>query len=166
MPDERIPFDLDAYTREVQAGECWLCRVAAHDPDYPRHYIIHESGEAIAFLNRYPTVRGAVIVAPKTHREAVIQDFPLQEYLTLQRLVWRVGRALQAVLKPERVYVASLGSPQLTAHVHWRVIPVPPGIPLEEQQAALLDLRGGYLPLDEAEARVLATDLNMMLLAM
>jgi hypothetical protein len=41
--------------------------------------------------------------------------------------------------------------------VHWHVAPLPPGVPLEEQQFAALDVvRAGVLVMDEAEMADLA----------
>lgn len=37
----------------------------------------------------------------------------------------------------ERVYLLSLGSNQGNAHVHWHIVPLPPGVPYHEQQLAI-----------------------------
>ena len=78
-------------------------------------------------------------MAPKAHREEVLGDFSVDEYVALQRTIHRVGRALAAVLPVERLYVLSLGSRQGNSHVHWHLAPLPPGVPYEEQQLAALD---------------------------
>ena len=123
----------------------------------PAHHIIWRYEKAIAFLNRFPTVNGYVLVAPVAHREQVTGDFTLYEYLALQRIVHAVSEAVRVALKPERVYVLSLGSQQANAHVHWHIVPCPPREPLEEQQLAMLDAeKRGILRLNDTEGEMLA----------
>jgi diadenosine tetraphosphate (Ap4A) HIT family hydrolase len=73
---------------------------------------------------------------PKRHVEQVTGD--LDDYLALQTVVHRVGKAIQAVVPTERLYVLSLGSAQGNRHVHWHLAPLPPGVPFEQQQLAAL----------------------------
>jgi diadenosine tetraphosphate (Ap4A) HIT family hydrolase len=92
-------------------------------------------------------------VAPVEHREQVVGDFSLEEYLELQTFVFRIGRALSEVLPTERLYLLSLGSQQGNRHVHWHVASLPPGTAFEDQQlAALTAEHRGYLDIPE-EAR-------------
>ena len=102
------------------------------------HHLVYEDEHAIAFLNRYPTVRGYALVAPKAHREEVTGEFPEAEFVELQRVVWRIGEALRRALSVERLYVLSLGSKQGNSHVHWHLFPLPPGVPDQDQQLAAL----------------------------
>ncbi|MGC9335878.1 MAG: hypothetical protein ACP5JJ_17165 [Anaerolineae bacterium] len=60
----RVPLDREGYLSQM-AGGCFLCRLVEGDPTLPRHHILWRSAEAIAFLNRYPTVYGSVLVAPE-----------------------------------------------------------------------------------------------------
>jgi diadenosine tetraphosphate (Ap4A) HIT family hydrolase len=92
---------------------------------------------------------GYVLVAPKEHRERVVDDFTEDEYAELQRIVHRVGRAVCRAVPTERLYVLSLGSAQENSHVHWHVVPLPPGVPFEEQQLAALDTDLGFDLSDE-----------------
>ncbi|MDQ3874548.1 MAG: HIT family protein [Actinomycetota bacterium] len=130
------PVDVEEYHRRVRAGPCFLCDVVAGRLP---HHVVHEDERAIAFLNRYPTVRGYVILAPKEHREDVTGDFTEEEYVELQRLVYRVGEAVRRAVPTERLYILTLGSKHGNAHVHWHVAPLPPGLPYEEQQLGALD---------------------------
>ncbi len=156
----RQRFDMDAYLQEVAAG-CFICRLVHEDPTLPAHHIIWRSDEVIAFLNRFPTVYGYALVAPVAHLEQVTGDFTLLQYLVLQRVIHAVAEAVRVVLKPERVYILSLGSQQANAHVHWHVVPCPPGVPLEEQQLALLNVAGrGVLQLSCQEGEALAARLR------
>ena len=160
---DRERFDLDGYAQEVEQG-CFVCRLVEGDPTLPPHHVIWQNEEAIAFLDRFPTVYGYTLVAPIAHREQVSGDFSLQQYLSLQRVVHAVAEAVRLALKPERVYVLSLGSQQANAHVHWHVVPCPPGVPLEEQQLGLLDKeKRGILRLDDGEGQALALRLQSQL---
>jgi len=136
-----------------------VCAVVARDPEYP-HEVVYEDERAIAFLNRYPTLRGYALVAPREHREEVTGDFALEEYLELQRVVWRVGEALRRVVPTERLYVLSLGSRHGNRHVHWHLAPLPPGVPYARQQLAALRLEEGMLDVSEEEQAELAARLR------
>lgn len=159
---ERQRFDVDSYLARVRTRPCFICGLVAGDPDVA-HHVVFEDDFAIAFLNRYPTLAGYVLVCPKAHLEQVTGDLPLADYLRLQTLVYRISEALRRVLEVERVYILSLGSQQANRHVHWHVAPLGPGVPLEEQQFAALDAeRAGVLAMDEAQmsdlaARIAAT---------
>lgn len=77
---QRQPFDIEAYVQRSQHGPCFICEMVAGNPDY-RHHIIYEDNMAIVFLNKYPTLYGYTVVAPREHREHVTGDFRLDEYL-------------------------------------------------------------------------------------
>jgi diadenosine tetraphosphate (Ap4A) HIT family hydrolase len=142
---------------------CFVCEMLAGNPDYP-HHVVHRDDEAVVFLSRFPSMNGHLLVAPVKHREHVVADFPLDEYLRLQTVVHRAGRALTSVLETERLYVLSLGSQQGNTHVHWHLAPLPPGVPYEQQQFAAFT---AYPPpsLDDKAAAHLATQLRNALSA-
>jgi diadenosine tetraphosphate (Ap4A) HIT family hydrolase len=154
MP-QREPMDIDAYVHRVRHGPCFICTMVAGDPAH-RHHIIYEDDDAIVFLNKYPTLYGYTLVAPREHREQVTADFALDEYLTLQRLIYRVGEALRQVVPTERLYILSLGSQQGNRHVHWHVVPLPPDTPYEKQQLESLNMARGVLQLSDEEMATLA----------
>ena len=155
----RTDFDLAAYPKKVEAG-CFICRLVEGGPSLPLHHVIWRGQDAIAFLNRLPTVYGSVLVAPLAHREQVSGDFTLHQYLALQRIVHAVAESVRKAFRPERVYIFSLGSQQADAHVHWHIIPCPPETPLEQQQLALLDAEErGILTLEPEEAATLVARL-------
>jgi ATP adenylyltransferase len=120
---------------------------------------VYEDERAVAFLNRYPSLYGYVLVAPKDHREQVTGDFSLDDYLHLQAVVHRVGEAIRQVVPTERLYVLSLGSQQANRHVHWHLAPTPPGLPFAQQQLAALD-SNIVLDLTQAEQADLASRLR------
>ncbi len=110
----------------------------------------------IVFLNKYPTLYGYAVVAPRDHREHVTTDFSEEEYLSIQRLIYTVSEAIKKVVPTERVYILSLGSQQGNRHVHWHVAPLPPGVPYEGQQYAALMAEHGVLDVPHAEMTKLA----------
>ncbi|MGV9676514.1 HIT family protein [Nocardia sp. NPDC003482] len=126
---ERIPFDLTAYERRVRSGPCFVCAIVAGTHNSDLEQVIAEDDENIAFLVRYPTLIGHSLVAPKQHREHVVRDLDPQQYHRLTDLVYRVARAVEAVLPTERMYLLSLGSQQGNSHLHWHVAPLPPNVP-------------------------------------
>ena len=156
----RQSFDLKSYLNEIAEG-CFICRLVRRDPTLPAHHVVWRDDEAIVFLNRFPTVYGYTLVAPVAHREEVTGDFSLHQYLALQRVVHAVAEAVRQTLKPERVYILSLGSQQANAHVHWHVVPCPPGMPLEQQQLSLLNaVERGILQLSPEEGESLVVQLQ------
>lgn len=143
----RIPLDVTAYEETARHSDCFICKIIDGTSDFP-HVIVYRDDKAIAFLNRYPTLLGYCLVAPIEHREAVVDDFPRDDYLSLQTVVHSVGRAVSACVPTERLYILSLGSNQGNAHVHWHLAPLPPGVPYQEQQfRALMVETDGYLDL-------------------
>lgn len=159
----RERFESAAYLKEVQKG-CFICRLLQGDPSLPFHHVIWQDDLAVAFLDRFPTVYGYSLVAPVRHREQVTGDFTLHEYLALQRVVHAVAEAVRKALRPERVYVLSLGSQQANAHVHWHIVPCPPGVPLEKQQLSLLNAEErGFLRISPEEGESLVELLRAQL---
>jgi diadenosine tetraphosphate (Ap4A) HIT family hydrolase len=146
-------IDWKEVRREV-GGRCFICEFLAGNPEF-RHHVVYEDGRAIAFLQRFQTLYGYVIVAPKEHREQVTGDFELDEYLALQRVVHRVGEAVRQTVPTERLYLLSLGSQAGNSHVHWHVAPLPPGVPYDQQQLVALDTDEG-VDLSDGELAELA----------
>jgi ATP adenylyltransferase len=155
-------FDMNSYIERVTSGPCFICEILAGNPDY-RHHVIYEDETAIVFLNKYPVLYGYTLVAPRKHCEHVTGDFTREEYLALQALIYRVSEALSQVVPTERMYILSLGSRQGNSHVHWHIAPLPPGVPLEEQQFEALSLEKGVLTLSEEEMAALAVRIRKRL---
>ena len=149
-----------AAIRERLAGRCFICELIAGNPEF-QHHVVYEDDSAIAFLNAYPPLYGYVLVAPRAHKEQITGDFAVNEYLELQRVVWRLGEAIRQVVPTERLYVLSLGSELGNRHVHWHLAPLPPGVPFEEQQ--LTALAADVLELTDDELDELATRLRASL---
>jgi diadenosine tetraphosphate (Ap4A) HIT family hydrolase len=144
----RRGVDFAAYVRAVREGPCFVCRIVRGDAAL-LNPIVLDTGDAIAWVNPYQTLLGYTLVAPKEHREHVTGDFSVDEYVDLQRVVHRVGEAVRRAVPCERLYVLSLGSQQGNRHVHWHVVPLPPGLAYEEQQLEALRLENGVLDLPD-----------------
>lgn len=157
---ERQPVDLDRYVQRSQAGPCFVCEIVNQGAKYYEHHIICEDDTAIVFLNKYPTLYGYTLVAPREHREQATGDFTLDEYLALQKLIYRVGEAIRQEVSTERLYILTLGSQQGNRHVHWHIAPLPPGVPYEQQQVEALKLENGVLKVTEEEMASLAERLR------
>jgi histidine triad (HIT) family protein/ATP adenylyltransferase len=152
----RVAFDLAAYGRRTREGSCFVCAFVDGDPDY-RHHRIYEDDQVIAFLARYPTLRGQTLIAPKRHIESWVTDLTQAEFLAFQAVIHQVGRALTATLPVERMYALSLGSQQGNAHVHWHLAPLPPGVPYRDQQHRALMTEHGILGISDAAQQALAS---------
>jgi diadenosine tetraphosphate (Ap4A) HIT family hydrolase len=152
-------MDTAEYARQVResrdAGRCFICRIVSDSRSYS-HQVIYEDGEAIAFLNRYPTLLGYCLVAPRRHAEDWVRELDEAEFLALQRVVRRVAGAVAAVVAVERMYCLSLGSQQGNAHLHWHIAPLPPGVPYEQQQYYALMSENGVLDVDDSSQAALA----------
>jgi ATP adenylyltransferase len=147
--------EMESYIQRCQTGPCFICEMVAGNPE-ERHRILYEDDVAIVFLNRYPTLYGYTLVAPRQHREQVTGDFTIEEYLALQRVVYRVAEAVRQEVSAERVYILSLGSQQGNRHVHWHIAPLPPGVPYREQQLeALSSEKRGILELSDEDKALL-----------
>jgi diadenosine tetraphosphate (Ap4A) HIT family hydrolase len=148
MTGPRLPPDpqaLAAYVRRSREGPCFVCAMISGEPGYD-HEVVLDDGEHVAFLSRYPTVYGYVLVCPRRHVEHVVRDLTVEEYLRLQAVVYRVARAVEAVVASERTYLLSLGSQQGNSHIHWHIAPLPPGVPYEQQQFHAVMGERGLIP--------------------
>jgi histidine triad (HIT) family protein len=149
MP-ERVPMDLTAYERRRLTGVCYICAFLVGDPDNA-HETVYEDDAHVAYLSRYPTMIGYVLVAPKAHIEHVVRDLAEPEYLRLMAVVRRVALGVESVVGPERTYLLSLGSQQGNSHLHWHIAPLPVGVPYHQQQCHALMVENGVLNVTPAE---------------
>ena len=152
---ERYRPDMDALHSRFRTGPCFVCRIAARDPGFAAH-IVYEDDRFIAFLDKYPRQVGYTLVCPKQHLEQITADFSTDEYLDLQRLIYDVCEAVRQEVGAERMYIFTFGSNQGNAHVHWHVVPLPPGTPYEDQQGAAVGWQAGVLKIPEGEMAALA----------
>lgn len=118
--------------------------------------IVCEDERVLVFLEGYPRAYGYTLVAPKDHREQVTANFTVEEYVELQRLVYQVAEAVREEVGAERMYIFTFGSNQGNSHVHWHVVPLPPGVPYEDQQGAWASWEKGVLEIPREEMASLA----------
>jgi diadenosine tetraphosphate (Ap4A) HIT family hydrolase len=156
----RRPLDMTGYLAQIRE-RCFICAIADGVAEYDAEQVLVGSPNALAFLDRYPVVFGHVLVAPRDHREDVVADFTGAEYLELQDVVRRVGLAVRKAVPCERPYIPSLGSQMGNAHVHWHLIPCPPGLPFEQHQLDLLRKgETGYVDAPREQTAALAEHLR------
>lgn len=155
----RKAIDVAALRTLSTEGPCFVCEFLAGNPDYG-HHMVYEDEQVVAFLNKFPTLPGYVLVAPRQHREQVAADFSLADYLAIQTIVFRIAKALSSVTPTERVYILSLGSQQGNRHIHWHVAALPPGVLYDEQQFNALDVRRGVIDISEAVASDIANNIR------
>jgi diadenosine tetraphosphate (Ap4A) HIT family hydrolase len=157
--ERRRPLDVGRYVETITT-RCFICAIRDREPWFD-HHVVLERLDAVAFLAKYPAVYGHVLVAPRHHREGVVSDFTEDEYMSLQLAVRRVGEAVESVVECERLYVLSLGSAAGNTHVHWHLVPCPPGLPFERQQVGLLRIeQDGYVDVPAEEMAKLASRLR------
>lgn len=159
---ERYRPDMEALHHGFRTQPCFVCRLVGGDPQLPLH-TVHEDEHAIAFLDAYPRAYGYTLVATKEHREQVTADFSVDEYLRLQRLVYGVTEAVREEVGAERMYLYTFGSNEGNAHVHWHVVPLPPGVPYEDQQGAWATWDKGVLDIPHEEMSSLAARIGRRL---
>ena len=160
MP-ERTSFDLDGYVERIQNSPCFICEMIAGRLD--GNYIVYQDDSFIVFLNKYPVLYGYALVAPVQHKEQVTGDFSLDEYLDLQRAIYRTAEAVRKTVETERVYILSLGSQQGNRHIHWHIAPLPYGVLFKEQQLEALMVKNGILKIPEPEMEDLANRIRVNL---
>ena len=152
--NNRKPFELDEYIQRIQNGPCFICEMIAGRTN--GNHIVYQDNTIIVFLNKYPTLYGYTLVAPIEHKEHVTGDFSEDEYLALQRDIYRVAEAVKQTVETERVYILSLGSQQGNSHVHWHIAPLPFGVPFKEQQMEALMSENGILDIPDQEMKEIA----------
>ncbi|MBR8741195.1 HIT family protein [Nocardiopsis sp. MG754419] len=152
-------MDLAAYTERSRTGPCFVCAFLSGDPDH-RHATVYEDDDHVAFLDRYPTLPGKVLVAPKAHVEHVVAGLDEGAYTRLMLLVREVALAMESAFEVERTYLLSLGSQQGNSHLHWHVAALPPGVPYEQQQYHALMGENGVLVPTPGEVESLAERLR------
>ena len=152
---ERYHPDMEALHHGFRTEPCFVCTMVQEEGRFPEN-IIYEDERALVFLDVYPRAYGYTLVAPKEHREQVTGDFTMEEYIDLQRLVYRVSEAVREEVGAERMYIYSFGSNQGHSHAHWHVVSLPLGVPYEEQQGAWASWTKGVLKIPPEEMADLA----------
>ena len=87
----------------------------------------------------------------------------MKEYVGLQKLVYRVTEAVRQEVGAERMYIFTFGANEGNSHVHWHVVPLPPGVPYEDQQGKWTSWSKGVLEIPHQEMTALADRIGMRL---
>lgn len=154
----RLVLDTAQYAARLQAdssaGRCFICDLVDDERSEPGA-LIYQDELCVVLSPSVPRLIGHTMLAPREHRTGVVGDFSEDDYVALQRRVHRLGRALSALVPTERLYIFSFGSHQGIAHVHWHLVPLPPGVPFEEQQFKAVD-RPDYLQISAEDRAAMA----------
>lgn len=140
-------------------GGCVMCALAHGQADLP---FVAENAHAVVLLDRFACRYGHLMVIPRLHEEHVSR-LPWDVFHGVQRLTHEAARAIDASLKPARVFTASLGAtvelPMTYSHYHMHVIPV---FETDERArpARVLSWSEGVVVYDDAEAAELCRKLS------
>src|SRR3569833_11107 len=157
-------MDIQAYETRARSGPCFVCAFLAGHPQY-RHETVYEDHDHVAFQDRWPTLPGKVIDAPKAHLEHVVRDLEEKTYTRLMLVARTVALAVESVIRPERIYLLSLGSQQGNAHLHWHIAGLPPGVPYQQQQYHALMAENGVLTTTPEQAGDIASEIRAAIVA-
>ena len=156
---KRKPFDVQSYVADISTCPCFICELLRGNPQ-AFHHVLERDDEAVIFLSKYPTLPGYCLVCPTDHVEDLAEGLTPAAYLRLQAKVHRLSRALKRIFAAERIYVLSLGSQQGNRHLHFHVVPLPPGVPFAEQQFHALMTENGVLEFSNDEMARMASDIR------
>ncbi|ACV47177.1 MULTISPECIES: HIT family protein [Halomicrobium] len=102
--------------------DCIFCSIV--DGDIPGR-IVHETDDAVAFLDANPLARGHTLVIPKSHHER-LDDVPAEEATGLYSALHEVVPAVEAAVDAPATTVAfnnGEDAGQEVPHVHAHVVP-------------------------------------------
>ena len=103
-------------------SDCIFCDIAAGTL---KAEVVHESADAVAFLDKYPAARGHVVVIPRTHAGTLI-DLPDAAVGGLFLAVKAVMRKVSAALRPVAMHAGwnhGKDAGQHVFHIHVHVLP-------------------------------------------
>jgi histidine triad (HIT) family protein len=109
-------------SRRRHVSDCIFCRIAAGT--LPAE-IVHETPDAVAFLDRFPAAKGHVVVIPRAHA-ASLPELDDAAIAGVFRAVKDVMRKVTAALAPAGMNVGwNHGKPagQHVFHLHVHVLP-------------------------------------------
>lgn len=160
---ERYFPDMKSLHHTFQTSPCFVCEIIKGSPGTMR-YIVYEDDKYIAFLDGYPRQLGYTLVTPKRHLEQVTQDFNLDAYLDIHKLIYHIAETVRVETDAERMYIFTFGSNQGNSHVHWHVAPCPRGTPYDQQQGAAVGWQAGVLKIPEDDMVDIAQRLHNRLM--
>jgi len=108
-------FDISKL-KKIEKNECFIC-----NRKIPKEEIIFEDERFIVFLDMFPPTKEYSILAPKKHVED-ITELSEQEYLNLQKVLYKVSVAIKSAFNPKRICLMNSGG--LLTHFHFHLIPM------------------------------------------
>ncbi len=138
---------------------CVMCALAHGGAELP---YVAQNEHAVVLLDRFACRVGHLLIIPKRHVER-LSDLPWEVFVDVQRLAYEAAVAIDASLRPARVFTATLGAavdlPMTYAHHHVHVIPV---YETDERArpARVLSWTEGVIVYDDAEALELTHSLR------
>ena len=132
------------------ATECLFCQIVAGEE---RAWQVYENADAIAILDRFPSVPGHTLVIPRRHA-ADIWDISREDAARLMAAVHDVAALLEARLRPDGMTLFQANRPagwQTVFHIHVHLIPRHKGDPLTPSWTPRPATEA---ELDEAHARI------------
>ena len=103
-------------------ADCIFCKIARGELGAE---LVHETPDALAFLDKYPAARGHVVVIPRAHAETLL-DLDDAAVGGLFRAVKDVMRKVQGTLAPRGMNVGwnhGADAGQVVPHLHVHVLP-------------------------------------------
>ena len=80
-------------------------------------YKVAEDDSHLAFLDIFPLVKGHVLVIPKKEKDYIF-DLDSKDYRALWEFAQKVAKAIEKVIKCERIGIAVIGLEVPHAHIH------------------------------------------------
>ena len=99
--------------------KCLFCSVIKNNKPY--HEIIWQDSKHIAFLDKYPTRNGHILIIPKKHVDYLF-DLTEKDYTALLKVARKIALRLKKLSNAKRIYLFIKGFRIPHAHVH--LIPV------------------------------------------
>lgn len=93
----------------------------------------------LAFLDRFPLVKGHVLVVPKREIDYIF-DIPSEEYIALWTFAKKVADGMRNVITCERIGIAVIGLEVAHAHIHLVPINGVSDINFERQKLTLTNI--------------------------
>jgi histidine triad (HIT) family protein len=132
------------------ATECLFCRIVAGQE---RAWQVYENADAIAILDRFPSVPGHTLVIPRRHA-VDIWDISRVDAARLMAAVHDVAALLEERLHPDGMTLFQANRPagwQTVFHIHVHLVPRHKGDPLTPSWTPRPATEA---ELDEAHARI------------
>ena len=80
-------------------------------------YKVAEDENHLAFLDIFPLTKGHVLVVPKKETDYIF-DIESKDYIALWEFAQKIAKAIDKVIKCERIGVAVIGLEVPHAHIH------------------------------------------------